>query len=236
MKLDIRLKPGERGFIVGQTGSGKSYGAAFMLRYSPQRVIALDTKHEPLFEHIANGDDKTVVVHSRDEMLDAYKQKTGAEYIIVRPPAAELSDPELLDAYLQDIYESCRDVLTFVDELYMFHQGSRAFPGLIGLLTRGRARALTTLMATQRPAWVSRFALTESQRFYIFRLSDRRDWKTLASIGPFEEWETKPIPKFHYLYWRQGEDDAPRLMAPLPQIADLGYTPQAETGTKNKWV
>lgn len=230
-RLDIRLSPGERGLIIGQTGSGKSFGAAWMARHAEQRVIIMDTKHEPLFDRLPKPGEEALIVSSVAEMLEAVKRKKGAEYIIVRPPSTVLAEPETLDGYLAAIYEHARDVFTLIDETYTFHTNGRAHAGLIGMLTRGRSRGLTTLMGTQRPAWVSRFCLTEAQKYYVFRIADKRDWNTLSSVGPFIQ---RQIPKYHFLYWIQGEDESPRLMAPLPPIADLGYTPTGES--RRKWL
>lgn len=244
--IDIRLKPGERGLLVGQTGSGKTYAAAWLLRHSTQRCIVIDTKTEPIFTRLpeAKKDDplsETLrVVHSIDEMVSEYKDdKRGADYIIVRPSNVEVAKPALLDAYLEAIYHNARDICVLVDEAYQFHTGTNAGPGLIGLLTRGRARGLTTLVATQRPAWLSRFAITESQKFYIFRLSDRKDWARLGEIIPNVPKEGISLAPFEYLYYVQG-DETFRRMRPLPAIADLGYTPQVidskvEKGKRRKW-
>lgn len=56
----------------------------------------------------------------------------------------------------------------------------RAGSGLIALLTRGRSKGISVLMSTQRPAWLSRFCFTEAQKYYIYRLTDRRDSKVLG--------------------------------------------------------
>lgn len=245
-RVDIRLKPGERGLLVGQTGSGKTYAAAWLLRHSEQRCIILDTKTEPVFTKLPEGkpddpmSETLAVVHSIADMLREYRDvKRGADYVVVRPSNEEVAKPALLDAYLSAIYETCRDVMVLIDEAYQFHTGATAGPGLVGLLTRGRARALTTLVATQRPAWLSRFALTESQRMYIFRLTDRKDWARLAEMVPGIPKEGVKLPPYGYLYYVQG-DDAYRRMAPLPPIASLSYTPQVidseqKKGQRRKW-
>jgi energy-coupling factor transporter ATP-binding protein EcfA2 len=234
--IDIRLKPGERGLIVGQSGSGKTYAAAWMLRFSSQRVVVFDTKYEPVFERIPQETESLEIVETKSDMLKKLgDKKHGPDYIIVRPNASEISDPMLLDGYLESIYHTQNNILVYIDEAYQIHKNTQAGPGLIGLLTRGRARGLTTLVSTQRPAWISRFCLTEAQKFYIYRLTDAKDWARLGEIIP-------EIPKggirmepYFYLYYKQGEENFER-MKPLPMVADLGYTPQApEEPARRKW-
>lgn len=234
--IDILLLPGERGLLVGQAGSGKTYAAAWMLRHTQQRAVIFDTKTEPVFLSVARGRN-TIVVHSRAEMmkaLDAKNTRDRAHYIIVRPPPSELSDPMSVDAYLESIYHAHTNLFVFIDEAYQLHRNSQAGPGLIGLLTRGRARGLTTLVATQRPAWLSRFALTEANKFYIFRLTDRRDWQRLGEIVPGIPKEGIMLPKHRFIYHEQGDDRVYR-MAPLPMVADLGYTPQIDAKPERRW-
>lgn len=234
--IDIRLKAGERGLIVGQSGSGKTYAAAWMLRYSSQRVVAFDTKYEPVFERVPSGEETLEIVESKADMLKALgDKKRGPDYIIVRPTATELADPMQVDAYLDGIYHTQQNLMVYVDEAYQLHKNTQAGPGLIGLLTRGRARGLTTLVSTQRPAWISRFCLTEAQKFYIYRLTDSKDWARLGEIIPEVPKGGIRLDPFFYLYYKQGDDTFSR-MRPLPMVADLGYTPQAPAEPeRRKW-
>jgi hypothetical protein len=54
--------------------------------------------------------------------------------------------------------------------------GQPPLPGeVMALLTRGRSRNITTITASQRPAFLSRFALTEANHFFVFRDSTQQD-------------------------------------------------------------
>ena len=141
--IDIRLKPGERGLLVGQSGSGKTYAAAWLLRHDSQRCVILDTKTEPVFEHIAakreDYEETTKIVETRAELTRELRdRKKGADYIIVRPSVSVLADPFELDAWLLEIYNENKSITVFIDEAYQLHKGSQAGPGLIALLTRGQ--------------------------------------------------------------------------------------------------
>ena len=181
-------KPGEHAFIAGQTGSGKSVLLSELIKQS--RIA-------PIFVMDSKGDDVFLTLNRPDESLEIYdkgidsfsryiRQPTRkiADYVIIRPPIDELDQPDILDEYLFLIYSSFRGKsIIVVDELYMIHKAGRCGRGLQALLTRGRSKGLSLFGATQRPAWISGFCLSEPTHYYIFRLMDVKDRKRLSHIG-----------------------------------------------------
>lgn len=220
---NILLQKGQRGIIVGQTGSGKTVGAIWQLQHAPLApVLILDTKGEPAFDKIARAATETEeaerleIYEDTDKFLTAYRKGIDAEYIIIRPSPEEIAEPLAMDNILMQIYNAGRSCLTYIDEAYQWHINGRAGPGLVGLLTRGRSKGMTTLISTQRPAWISRFCFSEAQKFYIYRLSDRRDMKTLGEFLP--DFHNAKIPeKFHFYYYDTNRDDV-TMYQPVPII------------------
>lgn len=226
MSKNIVPKHGERALIIGQTGSGKTAFARFLLTRMPGSII-YDTKHEPKFNRLSKKVVKTVA-----EAMEAFREDDKLEYVIVRPPVAVSFEPKLLDEMLMEHYETARNVTAYLDEVYQFHLGGKAGSGLLALLTRGRSRGITTVMSTQRPMWLSRFCLTEAQRFYIFNLVDKRDWKTISEIVPGSEKLAK-LPRYHFYYYDY-DLDRPVLYAPVPFDREgEGYTDEPQ-GSK-RW-
>lgn len=228
MALNIVPEAGERGIIIGQTGSGKTAFNVWLLSFMPGTVI-YDTKIEPKFNALPNS----VIVYNWDDVVKAFSKKQQQEkpidYVIFRPPVSELTDPDILDNYLQLHYNAMRGVNIYVDEIYMFHKNARPGPGLVSVLTRGRSRRITCLMSTQRPRWLSGFCMTESQRFYIFRIISREDRMTLNGIVP----DIRELPmaaKYHFYYYDH-DLEAPIYFNPVP--LDVGeadaYTDTLET-------
>jgi hypothetical protein len=219
-KPSLIPQEGERALIVGQTGSGKTAFAAWLLRRLPgSPVIVYDTKEEDKFAALVPHR----IVETVPEMIDAVDDET-VDYVIVRPPVSALREPEALDEYLMVHYERFRKIAAYVDEAYTFHKNGQAGPGLIALMTRGRSRGITTLLSTQRPAWISRFCVTEAQRLYVFRLTDKADKKRIGDVVP--EFADMPNPPKHGFYWYETGQDAPRLMQPvkLDPALNVGYT------------
>lgn len=232
--MSILLEKGNRGLLVGKTGSGKTQNAIFQLRHAPVGpVFILDTKIEDHFFGVPSEGETMDLAHSVDDLKAIKKQqpKNWPDYVLVRPSAEEVRAVEPLDEYTHFLYNNFGPIFIYFDELYNWHDNGRAGSGLINILTRGRSRGKTTLMATQRPAWVSRFCLTESDKFYIHKLNDARDYSSLSAVVPGIEKIAAP-PKYHFHHYDTGADmDAPRLYKPVP------YTPIDNTKIfSRKWI
>lgn len=179
-------------------------------------VFILDSKGDDGFLTIARPDESIQIF---DKGLDEYRKflkqpaRKIPDYVVIRPPLDEITEPYLLDDYLLVTYNQFKGPhIMIADELYMIHKGGRSGPGLIAYLTRGRAAKKTLYGATQRPAWVSGFCLSEPQNFFVFRLMDIKDRQRLTHIG----YESKTIlPKYHY-YCYDGVEGSGEFFEPIP--------------------
>lgn len=218
---------GERALSIGKTGSGKTLFNRWLLERLPTApCIIYDTKHDPKFDRLPDHR----VANKLSDIYDAVDH-TGVDYIIVRPPPAITANPQALDRILQRHEEEWRGVDAYIDELYHFHSGGRAGPGLSGLYTRGRSRGITTIGSTQRPAWVSGFIFSETQLFYLFRLTRESDRKKVDDFIPgFAKMPVLGKYSF-YAHRDDGDEETPKLMKPIPVDAKerLGYTDHSET-------
>lgn len=181
------LKPGERGIYIGQTGSGKTRGAMYQLQQNPiWPIIVFDTKGENAFEELPlNKDESIEIIDSMADFIKKWPRKIVADYTIVRPDGDEMATPfGIMNDGLRKIERQAMPCLLYFDELYQWHEGGRAGSGLIGILTRGRSKGIATAMSTQRPSFVSRFCFTESQKFFFYKLQDKRDKKTIGEFVP----------------------------------------------------
>ena len=122
------------------------------------------------------------------------------------------------------------DVGAYIDEVYSFHHvtGIVGGRGLPSLLTRGRSRGQTCLIATQRPSLISRFIYSEAQKFYVMFLAHEDDRKTVRKFVPGYDIENNPQ-KFGFWFLNQG-DLSPTLHSPAPLAKPKkeDYTPIEE--------
>lgn len=234
---DYFLNIGERGLLVGQTGSGKSMNGIYQLRSTKQRpVIIFDTKIDDAFLNLPNEGEKLEVVESLPDFQKLAKKspEDWPDFIVVRPSEDEAQNQTLLDQYTYTVYNNFGKPFVYYDEIYSWHDNGRPGSGLMALLTRGRSRGKTTLMATQRPSWISRFCLTESQKFYIHRLLDARDYKVLANVIPDFDKITPP-PEYHSHHYKVGSEK-PVLVKPVPLLNRPAPTGPATAGDLIEWL
>lgn len=131
--------------------------------------------------------------------------------LIVRPPADWIDQPEDLDWWCGLAFQ-CRFVPTlYIDEVYQVGRLGQG-PGIIGLWTRGRAFGFRSIAGAQRPAWVSRFVISESDYHFVGHLRDARDRKAVAqSIGSPEIEQLLPKRKF----FRGNADEGISVIGPI---------------------
>jgi hypothetical protein len=231
--MSILLGKGQRGVLIGRTGSGKTWGGIFQLQHSPQPVvIVLDTKGEPAFNTLPRENETHEFYNSGDAFLKAYRSSDLPNYMIVRPSPDEIADPLEMDGILAGIYTRNRECLTYIDEAYQWHVNGRAGAGLVGLLTRGRSKGMSTLISTQRPAWVSRFVFSEAEKYYIYRLLDKRDKKTISEYIPISI--DDELPKYHFWYYDNLDDDQRECLLYRPVPKPIKIAAVSESGVR--WI
>lgn len=217
-------QPGERGLIIGQTGSGKTAFALYMLeRLKDVPIICYDTKGEDKFLTLAGSR----VAYSENQVIDAIGDPE-TDYIIYRPPPEFLADPKLLDDLLTIHFNNYFNIPAYIDEVTQFYNSRNPGAGLLGLLSRGRSRGITTIMSTQRPVAIASACKTEAQKFYIFTLLSDKDKKSVGDIVPNYDKYANPV-KHGFYFYKAGEEN-PILFPPitLPKIRDTGYVDQIE--------
>lgn len=232
--MTILLEKGQRGIVIGQTGSGKTVGAIWHMQHVPVTpIVIMDTKGEPAFDKIGVDEETQVYESLADFEKEWFKKRRQPVYSIVRPDMSEIAEPAAMDETLFRMVQSGRGHFLYIDEAYQWHVQGRAGAGLTGILTRGRSKGITTLLSTQRPAWLSRFCFTEAQKMYIYRLNDKRDAKTIGEYVP--DFAEKPIAKrFEWYYYDTLEGEL-KMYSPV-KILDKPQRSQAAQTTKRIWL
>ena len=174
----IGILPGQRLLIAGRTGSGKSHFARWVARQMPGGII-LDPKADDLWL----GLPEARIVTSYTVPPELGEPGSGMRWAILRPAPEDLDEAaQRYDGTLAQIVSGWRNMTVVADELYTLHVSGRPGPGLVALLTRGRSLGLSAILATQRPAWISRFCLSEADALAGFALNLSDDRRALYSI------------------------------------------------------
>jgi energy-coupling factor transporter ATP-binding protein EcfA2 len=203
MTTHSEIKSGEHVVCVGQTGSGKSVMLQELLKQTTTSpVFVMDSKADEGFLSLPRSDESMMIF---DEGLEAFTKfirqppRKIPDYVIIRPPLFEVTDPDILDKYILMIHLNFKGkCIICVDELYMLHKNGRCGVGLSGALTRGRSKGHSLYGATQRPSWISRFCISEMSHYFIFRLMEVDDRKRFSHIG-YDK--TKMLDRYHYFMY-----------------------------------
>lgn len=161
-----RWRQGEHVIIVGDTGSGKTYLESKLLALR-DNVIVVKTK----------PDDITFPGHKKVRKYQGLMDLRTRKFVL----------DSGFDPYLQKYNIANMIALAWkqegwtiaVDETYYWTSVLKLEKQLNMLLTQGRSKHLTIVAGMQRPAWISRFALSQATHAFIFRC-EGRDLTTLS--------------------------------------------------------
>ena len=199
----------QRILVLGKTGTGKTCAAVWHLSqkdFTRSIWIVLNHKGDDLIDSIEGA-------HHVD--LDFRPTKNG---LYIYHPIPEVEDDEVT-ALLWDIHAMGK-IGVYVDEGYMIPNRDPAFQAL---LTQGRSKQIPMIILSQRPVWLTRFAISESDFFQIFLLGDKRDRQTVQGFVPVDldglmqsPINTEPtLKKYHSVYYDVGANQCV-IMSPVP--------------------
>lgn len=184
--MKIRIKADERQLFLGGTGSGKTVLAKhFLTRLN--RVFVIDPKHT--FK------------------LDNYKIRKalpvlGKQWRIIYRPQKGEDDSRLADI-LDELFR-IKNVTIYCDELSTLADRFPISTEVLADIARtGREIKVAVWNAIQRPRWVPRVFLTETEGIFTFGLRSQEDRNYIAEF-------THPIvkePIEKYTFWYSHPDE-----------------------------
>lgn len=186
------IEPGKRLGVFGRAGSGKTYLQKWFLLMTTFRWVIMDTKHDP-------GFDDWRPVNGLIPMRDIFRAwQRDNQFVVIRPKPAE-TNLATLDAYLGQLHEAFDNFGVLIDETYHFCNGPYPGPGMIGLITRGRARKQAVILGAQRPARIPIFVLSEANAYAVLSLTMDTDRERMAELsGRKEMLDRLPVRDWFY--------------------------------------
>lgn len=172
-------KQGEHVVIVGDTGTGKTYLESKILPYR-QHIIYLQSKTDDI---------KFTGFRKIKVSLDIGRNPFGVDgkqvtKWLLQPQLINMREQrrQFSQAFEKAWHEGGWTVV--VDETFFLTHKLKLGDDLDMLLTQGRSKHLTMVIGMQRPAWISRFSLSQATHAFIFRC-EGRDVKSLSdSLSP----------------------------------------------------
>ena len=183
-------RQGEHVCIVGQTGTGKSYLEAHLLRFRGH-VLFLRTKSE------WPGTDDEFVGFQKIKTIDGIGLRS---HYILEPDYSKQAK-ELARA-LDLAWKQGRWCVA-VDELFYTTHQLHIGKMVERLLTQGRSKYVSVVTGMQRPSGVTRYALSQADHVFAF-IQEPRDAKILGeatteAIIPM----VTQLPRHHFVYFNR---------------------------------
>lgn len=218
--MSFRVPGGDaRTTVIGATGSGKTTCGAWLLskqRFDRRPWIAIDFKREALFDYV--GIPPIVQIG----LAQKPPRKPGLYIVSPRP-----DEDDALEAWLWRVWEAENTGL-FVDEASLMPQQD-AFRAI---LQQGRSKRLPVIACTQRPVNVQRPLFSEASYFAIYRVADKRDYRTVEGFVPADL--SKPL-KNHHWRWYDVARNQLMHMAPVPHPSVVADELRAKIPQRTTW-
>ena len=142
-------------------------------------------------------------------VLEAQKR---SRIVTIHP---ETMEQGVLDDFVYELSETRAATGLLIDEmLYLSKGNGQAGPGVMGWLTRGRARKQSFIGATQRPANITQYAYTEADYLMIYTLKLKADWRKITELTERPDLQQER-PKYRFGWYDVGEDKKTEF-GPIP--------------------
>jgi energy-coupling factor transporter ATP-binding protein EcfA2 len=209
-----RVDPGKRAFIAGRTGSGKSTLGCYLLEHTVGHWIILNPKHTAAYKNLT---DVQIVTKFRER--DVARELMKNKFTLLNLSGSQAS-PGFMDDIIQWVHEDFKDIGVCADELYTLHNNGRPGDGLTGILTRGRELRQSFIGLTQRPAWVSRFLLSEADYLCEMDLVLEDDRERMFQASGQDAFLHR-VRDYRFL-WYDVTQDKLQLYSPVPTTPTTG--------------
>ncbi len=201
MLSEMLPRPDERLLALGMTGSGKSTLIRALLAQLPPNELVIIFDSKPDWKGRYWWDIRRSRRH-----LPVYLPHTNIRLLrpgvyLFRPEYPEWRDPRVEQVLIRSLRRGKMTLI--IDELSDYAQNSYPIPALAKVIKQGRSKRVRVLMGSQRALAIPRIAITESNKFAVFRLRGEKDRERVAK--EIDERMIEPPAGKYSFWWR---DDA----------------------------
>jgi energy-coupling factor transporter ATP-binding protein EcfA2 len=218
MALKPILSGSQRAYFGGKTGSGKSFLARHLLKLMSKkgwRIVIVDPKKDWQGrgkEKREYGEDRGPGSGTVDHPVLVEEFKPELDVQIFQPVEWDAS----CDAFAKAIMATGNTVVYF-DEITQLVTATHIPRQFNILWTQGRAINVAAWAGSQRPRNVPIIIKDQAEAWYIFRIKNLEDRKSIAGFIPTEETPelvAKPLPLRWFWYYHD-DLDKPVKVSPL---------------------
>lgn len=189
----IEIRTDQHIFGTGMTGSGKTVLFTSLFRGIPSgHGVVIDVKHE-----LELGG---VICRTPYDVQNALNENFNAVY------RGGFWDGEA-DEIAHIVYKRGNCVL-WVDEAAEIIPEGNCSKEFKLLFTAGRSRRATAWTLCQRPALVTKTAISQSSHTFVFYLNQSHDKKAIQANIPLSEEQIESLQKYYYWHYEQGMQQA----------------------------
>lgn len=193
--MPVKWKQGEHVVIIGDTGSGKTYLESKILPLRKHVIVARTKPDDITFD----GFHKIPLLKKIGMQRFDNSGKVITRYLL--NPKYEEQQIEMARAFEKVWKEGGWTIA--VDETYYATQILKLERPINKLLTQGRSKHITVVCGMQRPAWISRFAMSQATHAFIFRC-EGRDLKSLAdALSPSIKAPVEGLREHDFIYFNR---------------------------------
>jgi len=171
------------------TGSGKTY---WLKKVVPKlrRIVFYDPKADNNLDEIP-----CMVTSDLGELQRLVSEPKNTR---IRFKAYEITN-ENFNEFCKICYKAGNLTVIFDEIPLMSNKNLQLYHDMI--LRMGRSKGVGSWHCIQRPAWINRHILSESEHHIVFKLQMRDDRKKIAGIiGEDAENKINELPPYHYIY------------------------------------
>lgn len=192
---EFRVPRGDRLFIVGTTGSGKTKLS--------ERLVPMLGRY--LLVHDGKGRIEWPGFHRHEQLHTLMSDRYP--WLLYRPTHDAVHNPDAAEPFYEFAYRRGETVV-YTDEVRTIAKGDVWPVWYHACQTRGRELGVTMVNGTQRPSRIPLELLSESESIIAFRLNldrDRQRIEEVTGINP-EVLTGRALPKHYFWHTWIGED------------------------------
>ena len=171
--------PSEQCVVLGQTGRGKSSWIKKLITpyFGKRQQIIIDVKHDDIWDKYG------VSVGHPNDLMRLAKDFQKYPSLIYRPEGDLAKDYEAYDDIFSWIYDRWHTLVVVDETSAIVKNAIDVGRGLNDITTRGRKREITRIFGSQRPTGCPRVIFSESSKFFVKAIIDKRDRDTVAGFS-----------------------------------------------------